>query len=131
MAGINKWIGIGRLGKNPEVRQLSGGSTVANFSIAVSESWKDKTTGEKKEQTEWINIVAFGRLAEICGEYLKKGKEVFVEGKLKTDSYEKDGSTRYSTKVIAHTMQMLGGRQDSRPQETPQPITRDGSDIPF
>ncbi|WDN89488.1 single-strand DNA-binding protein [Desulfosarcina sp. BuS5] len=108
MAGINKAILVGNLGRDPEMSYTPAGLAVAKFSIATSEEWKDKATGEKKEKTEWHRIVAFGRLAEICGEYLSKGKQVYVEGRIQTSSWEKDGITRYSTDIIANTMQMLG-----------------------
>ncbi|MDY6910772.1 MAG: single-stranded DNA-binding protein [Chloroflexota bacterium] len=107
---INKTIIIGRLGKDPEVRYTQDGRVIANFSVATSEEWKDKATGEKKERTEWHRIVAFGRLGEICGEYLAKGKLVYVEGRLQTRSWEKDGVTRYTTEIVANSMQMLESR---------------------
>lgn len=113
MAGVNKVIIIGHLGRDPEVRYLQDGTSVANFSVATSESWTDKQTGEKKEKTEWHNIVAWRRLAEICGQYLQKGRQVYIEGSLYTEQYEKDGITRYSTKIRANVMQMLGSRNDS------------------
>jgi single-strand DNA-binding protein len=99
---------VGRLGKDPEVRYTRDGSAVASFSVATSERWRDKQSGEQKERTEWHNITAFQRLAEICSEYLKKGSLVMIVGKLQTDKYEKDGITRYSTKIIAREMKMLG-----------------------
>jgi len=120
MAGVNKAIIVGRIGKAPDIRNLSGGSTVANFSVATSEQWKDKQTGEKKEKTEWHNIVAFGKLAEICGEYLKKGQQIYLEGRIQTESYEKDGIMRYSTKIIASQMLMLGGRNSSSTSDSYQ-----------
>ena len=101
MAGINKVILVGNLGQDPEVRYTQDGTAVATFSIATSESWKDKTTGDKKERTEWHRIVAWRKLGEICGEYLSKGRQVYVEGKLQTRSWEKDGVTRYTTEVVA------------------------------
>jgi single-strand DNA-binding protein len=110
MAGINKVIIVGRLGQDPEMRYFADGTAVANFSIATSDEWKDKTTGEKKEKTEWHRIVVFRKLAEICGKYLSKGRQVYIEGKLQTRSWEKDGVTRYTTEVVANDMQMLGGR---------------------
>ena len=94
---INKVVLIGRLGRDPEVRYTADGQAVANFSVATSEKWKDKNTGEMQERTEWHNIVAWRRLGEICGEYLAKGKLVYIEGKLQTRSWEKDGVTRYTT----------------------------------
>ena len=105
---LNQCQFIGRLGKDPELRYLASGDAVASFSIACG--WKSKD----KEGAEWVNITAFGKLAEICGEYLKKGSQVFIQGRFKTDKYEKGGETKYSTKIIADRMQMLGGRvQDS------------------
>lgn len=110
---LNRWQGIGRLGKDPEVRYLPDGRAVASFSVACGSSWKDKQSGEKKESTEWVNISAFGQLAEIMGKYLKKGSRIFVEGRLKTDKYQKDGQDHYSTKVIADSMQMLDSKSDT------------------
>ena len=104
---INKAIILGNLGKDPEVKFTPSGVAVCNFTVATSESWKDKE-GNKQEKTEWHNVVAFGKLAEICGEYLKKGKQVYIEGRLQTDKYEKNGQTRYSTKIVASVMKMLG-----------------------
>ncbi|MDJ0781228.1 MAG: single-stranded DNA-binding protein [Desulfosarcinaceae bacterium] len=109
MAGINKVIIIGNLGRDPEVRYTQDGTAVANFTVATSESWTDRNTGEKKENTEWHRIVVWRRLAEICGEYLSKGRQVYVEGKLQTRSWEQDGVTRYTTEIIANTVQFLGG----------------------
>jgi len=109
--GINKVILVGNLGADPETRYTPTGTAITSIRIATSESWKDKQTGEQQERTEWHRIEFFGRLAEIAGEYLKKGRQVYVEGKLRTDEYEKDGVKRYSTKVIADEMQMLGGRE--------------------
>jgi single-strand DNA-binding protein len=111
MAGINKVILIGRLGKDPEVRYTQDGSAVASFSIATSEEWKDKETGDKKERTEWHRIVAWRKLGELCGEYLSKGRQVYIEGKLQTRSWEKDGVTRYTTEIVASEVQFLGGRE--------------------
>lgn len=111
---------IGRVGRDPEVRYLPSGEAVANFSIATSEKWKDKATGEPREETEWHRISVFGRLAEIVGEYLKKGSLVFVQGKLKTRKYtDGQGVERYSTEIRAETMKMLGGRQDSERSAAP------------
>jgi single-strand DNA-binding protein len=107
MSGVNKVILVGRLGKDPEVRNLDNGAVVANFSIATSESYKDRTTGEKKEVTEWHNIVLWRGLAEIAQKYLRKGDMVFIEGKLRTRSWEKEGVTRYTTEVVADNMTML------------------------
>jgi len=108
--GINKVILVGNLGADPETRYTPSGTAITSIRIATSESWKDKQTGEQQERTEWHRIEFFGRLAEIAGEYLKKGSQVYIEGKLRTDEYEKDGIKRYSTKVIADEMQMLGSR---------------------
>lgn len=108
--GINKVILIGNLGVDPETRYTQGGSPVTNFRIATSENWKDKQSGENKERTEWHSIVCFGRLAEIAGEYLRKGSKVYVEGSLRTSSWEADGQTRYKTEVICNEMQMLDSR---------------------
>ena len=142
MAGINKVILVGRLGRDPEVRYTQDGSAVASFSIATSEEWKDKNTGEKKERTEWHRIVAWRKLGEICGEYLSKGRQVYVEGKLQTRSWEKDGVTRYSTEIVASDVQFLGDKgsnasgpsqaSPSSPGDTGMPGPPPGDDdIPF
>ena len=113
MTGINKAIIVGSLGKDPEVRYMPDGSAVANFSIATSEDWKDKSTGEKKERTEWHRIVAFRKLGEICGEFLSKGKLVYIEGRIQTRSWDdKDGNKRYTTEIVASDMQMLGSKDE-------------------
>jgi len=109
---VNKVILIGRLGKDPETRYMTSGEAVTNATLATSENWKDKS-GEKQEKTEWHNLVFYRRLAEIAGEYLKKGSQIYVEGKLQTRKWEKDGATRYTTEVIVNEMTMLGGKQDS------------------
>lgn len=126
MASVNKAILIGNLGKDPETRYLPSGDAVCNFSIATTETWKDKTSGEKKDATEWHNIAAFGKLAEICGQYLKKGSQVYIEGSIKTRKWQdKEGHDRYTTEIKADTMKMLGSRQgsgdatDSAPRERP------------
>jgi len=112
MAGINKVIIVGNLGGDPEVRYTPSGSAVANFNVATSESWKDKNTGEKKERTEWHRIVVWGKLGELCGEYLSKGRQVYVEGRLQTRSYDdKDGVKRYMTEIIAADVQFLGSKE--------------------
>jgi single-strand DNA-binding protein len=108
MAGVNKAIIVGHLGRDPEVRYTQDGTAVANFTVATSESWTDKNSGEKRENTEWHRIVVWRRLAEICGEYLSKGRQVYVEGKLQTRSWEQDGVTRYTTEIVANTVQFLG-----------------------
>jgi len=117
---LNKFMGIGNLGKDPETRYLQDGTAVTNFTIATSEKWKDKNTGEKREKTEWISCVAWRRLAEICGEYLSKGSKVYVEGKMQTRSWEPEdgGKTRYKTEVVISEMTMLGGnkKQDAGDQ---------------
>ncbi|NOY69076.1 MAG: single-stranded DNA-binding protein [Deltaproteobacteria bacterium] len=111
--GINKVILVGNLGKDPEIRYTQDGQAVANFTIATTDTWKDKVTGEKREKTEWHRIVAFRRLGEICGQYLSKGKQVYIEGKLQTRSWEQDGIKRYTTEIVANEMQMLGSKGDS------------------
>jgi single-strand DNA-binding protein len=107
MAGVNKCIFIGNLTRDPEVRYTKSSQAVASFSIACNETYKDKD-GNKQENVEYVNVVAWGKLGEICGEYLEKGKQVYIEGKMKTDKYEKDGIERYSTKIVASNMTMLG-----------------------
>ena len=125
--GVNKVILVGNLGKDPEIRYLPSGGAVANFSIATSESWKDKSTGEQKEKTEWHNISIFGKLAEIAGEYLRKGSQVYIEGALQTRKWQdQNGNDRYSTDVVLNgfdcKMQMLGGKSDNQggQQQAPQ-----------
>ena len=116
--GINKVILIGNLGRDPETRYTQSGAPVANFSVATSESWNDRQTNERQERTDWHNVVCFARLAEIAGEYLRKGSKVYIEGSLRTSSWEKDGQTNYRTEVIAREMQMLdsrGGQDGYRP----------------
>jgi len=108
--GINKVILVGNLGKDPEMRYTSSGAAVANVTIATGESWKDRNTGEQQERTEWHRVVFFSRLAEIVGQYLKKGSKVYVEGRLQTRSYEREGVTRYATEIVANEMQMLDSR---------------------
>lgn len=112
MASVNKVILVGNLGRDPEVRYMPNGEAVANFSIATTENWKDKS-GVKQEKTEWHNIVMYRRLAEIAGEYLKKGRPVYIEGRLQTRKWEKDGVTRYTTEIVGDQMQMLGSKSDS------------------
>ncbi|WP_130617623.1 single-stranded DNA-binding protein [Dyella amyloliquefaciens] len=108
--GINKVIIVGNLGADPETRYTSGGAAITSLRIATSENWTDKQSGEKQERTEWHRVKLFGRLAEIAGEYLKKGRQVYIEGSLRTDKYtDKDGIERFSTDIIANEMQMLGG----------------------
>ena len=120
MASVNKVILIGNLGKDPEVRYMADGKAVANITIATSEKWKDKTTGEKQERTEWHNAVFYSPLAEIVGQYLRKGSSVFVEGRLQTRKWQdKNGQDRYTTEIIANEMKMLGGRGDHGGGEAP------------
>lgn len=117
--GINKVILVGNLGADPETRYTASGAAITSIRIATSESWRDKQTGEQQERTEWHNITFFGRLAEIAGEYLRKGSQVYVEGRLQTDKWQdKDGNDRYTTKVIANEMQMLGGRGEGGGQSS-------------
>ena len=109
--GINKVILVGNVGGDPETRYMPSGSAVTNLTVATNESWKDKQTGEKKERTEWHRVAMFNRLAEIAAEYLRKGSQVYIEGKLRTRKWQdKDGQDRYTTEIIADEMQMLGGR---------------------
>lgn len=109
MRGVNKAVILGTLGADPETRYLPSGSAITNIRLATNEEWKDKQTGEKKERVDWHSVVFFGRLAEIAAEYLRKGKQVYIEGQLRTEEYEKDGIKRYATKIYARDMQMLGG----------------------
>ncbi|MES2979133.1 MAG: single-stranded DNA-binding protein [Pseudomonadota bacterium] len=112
MASINKVIIIGNLGRDPEVRYTPNGAAICNVSIATTRNWKDKSSGEKVEETEWHRVVFYDRLAEIAGEYLKKGRPVYVEGRLKTRKWtDKDGAEKYTTEIIANEMQLLGGRE--------------------
>jgi single-strand DNA-binding protein len=109
--GVNKVILIGNLGADPETRAMPSGATVANLRIATTENWKDRTTGENQERTEWHRVALFGKLAEIAGEYLKKGSQVYIEGSLRTRKWQdKQGNERYSTEIVGNEMQMLGGR---------------------
>ena len=144
--GINKVILVGNLGQDPEVRFMPNGGAVANFTLATSETWKDKQTGEQKEKTDWHRIVIFGKLAEIAGEYLKKGSQVYIEGKLRTNKWQdNNGQDRYTTEILANEMQMLGGKsndggfgsvpsqptQQNRPQQAQQQSTFEDDEIPF
>jgi single-strand DNA-binding protein len=139
MSSLNKVFLIGRCGRDPEIKYFQNGDAACNFSIATSESWKDKNTGEKKEKTEWHKIVAYRKLAEICGKYLCKGKQVYLAGRLQTRSYEKDGNTYYTTEILISDMIMLG--DGGRPAEkTDQPTAKTDAwstgpmpddDIPF
>ncbi len=147
--GVNKAILIGNLGNDPDIRYTASGAAVANISLATAESWKDKETGEKQERTEWHRVVFFGRLAEIVGEYLRKGSQIYVEGRLQTRKWQdKEGRDRYTTEIVANEMQMLGSRSggttnfDQSPppakEEVTAPATSGGppkddfdDDIPF
>ncbi|MBT7952190.1 MAG: single-stranded DNA-binding protein [Gammaproteobacteria bacterium] len=112
--GVNKVILVGNLGNDPDIRYTAGGAAVANISLATTDSWKDKESGEQQDRTEWHRIVFFGRLAEIVGEYLRKGSQVYVEGRLQTRKWQdKSGNDRYTTEIVANEMQMLGGRGGS------------------
>ena len=140
MASVNKVIIVGNLGRDPEIRYSNQGTAVCNLAIATSDKWTDKQ-GHQQERTEWHRVVAFGKQAENCERYLSKGKQVYVEGKLQTSSYEKEGQTHYATDIIAQTVQFLGGNQGSgqqqsqRPQQQSQqgyqPPAQDANDIPF
>ena len=142
--GVNKVILVGNLGKDPEVRYMPNGNAVANITLATSESWKDKQTGEPQERTEWHRVVLFRRLGEIAGEYLKKGSQVYIEGKLQTRKWQDNqGNDRYTTEIVADNMQMLGSRggggfqADNAPAAKPQPVPATAAaddfddDIPF
>lgn len=145
MRGVNKVILVGTCGGDPELRDLPNGNKVCNFTLATNEQWKDKTTGEKKEKVEWHRIVVFGRLAEIAGEYVRKGSQVYIEGKLQTREWEKDGVKRYTTEILVDIngqLQLLGGKQSGeqsvpRNASAPQPRQPEPSgghiddDIPF
>ena len=145
MSSINKVILIGHLGKDPETRYMQSGDAVANITVATSESWKDKSTGEKKEQTEWHRVNFFGKLAEIVNQYLVKGSSVYIEGSLHTRKWtDKDGQDRYTTEIRADKMVMLGSKQErqEKPQQRPAPAKDGGlkpdrnfdpfgDDIPF
>ncbi len=112
--GVNKVILVGNLGNDPEVKYMPSGNAVANVSLATTESWKDKSSGERQEKTEWHRVTFYGKLAEIAGEYLKKGSQIYVEGRLQTRKWQgQDGQDRYTTEIIASDMQMLGGRGGS------------------
>lgn len=140
--GINKAIIVGNCTRDPETRYMPSGGAVTDISLATNESWKDKQTGEKQERVEFHNITFFGKLAEIAGEYLKKGSQVYIEGSLRTEKWQdKQGNDRYTTKIIANEMQMLGGKSDnqgqqqqssSRPANQPAPVDDSfDDDIPF
>lgn len=142
--GVNRVILVGTLGQDPEVKYLTNGNAVCNLSLATSEEWKDKQTGEKKSKTEWHRVVMFGKIAEIAGEYCRKGSQVYIEGKLETREWEKDGVKRYTTEIkvdMQGTMQLLGGKpadggnasprqqQQSRPQQSQQAAPPDADPL--
>jgi single-strand DNA-binding protein len=141
--GVNKCLIVGNLGGDPETRYMPSGGAVTNFTVATNESWKDKQTGEQREKTEWHRIVTFNRLAEISAEYLRKGSQVYIEGKLRTRKWKtQDGQDRYTTEIVADEMQMLGvrgpvapnqrqGRQVSGSDTMPQLDDGDPNDYPF
>ncbi len=142
--GVNKVILVGNLGQDPEIKYMPSGQAVCNISIATTESWNDKTSGEKVEKTEWHRVVFFRRLAEIAGEYLRKGSQVYVEGRLQTRKWQdQSGNDRYTTEIVANEMQMLGGKgsgvasmPESNPTSQPEPVAAGSSDdfdddIPF
>ena len=139
MRGVNKVILVGHLGQDPDVRAMPSGSSVANLSLATNEQWRDKNTGEPQERTEWHRLALFGRLAEIAGQYLRKGAQVYVEGRLRTRKWQdRDGHDRYSTEIVVNELQMLGGRgstsqagpeRPSPPAESRDPAGR--PDMPF
>jgi len=133
MASVNKVILVGNLGRDPETRYSPDGAAITNVSLATTSQWKDKNTGEKREETEWHRVAFFGRLAEIAGEYLKKGSQVYIEGRLRTRKWQdKDGQDRYTTEIVADVMQMLGARpgagappddEPRAPRAAPKPAT--------
>ena len=121
MASLNKFIGIGNLGRDPETRYMPNGDAVCNFSIACSEQWKDKG-GARQERTEWVRCTAYRKLGEICGEFLKKGSQVYIEGRLETRKWtDKEGKERYTTEIIISEMKMLGSKRDGGSQDEPAP----------
>lgn len=123
--GINKVILIGNLGRDPETRYTQSGSPVANLRIATSEGWRDRQTNEMQERTEWHSVVCFARLAEVAGEYLRKGSKVYIEGRLQTSSWEQDGQTRYKTEIVARDLQMLDSRGGGGGQDGYRPARQD------
>ena len=135
MAGLNKVMLIGRLGKDPEISYIQSGAAVCKFPVATSEKWNDKATGQQKEKTEWHNIVAWGKQAETLEKYLSKGSQVYIEGSLQTRNYDKDGQTHYTTEIKVYGFQFLDGKkeQDTKqaPRQPQQPIPDDDTDCPF
>lgn len=131
MASLNKVILIGNLGKDPETRYAPSGDAICNITVATSETWKDKATGEKKEQTEWHRVVFFGRLAEIAAQYLRKGSQIYVEGRLQTRKWQdKDGNDRYTTEIRGDEMKMLGSRQGAGDASSGRQYDAGGYDAP-
>lgn len=133
MASVNKWIGIGNLGADPESRFAPNGDAICNIRIACTESWRDKSTGERKEMTEWVRVTFFGKLAEIAGQYLKKGSQVYIEGRIQTRKWQgKDGQDRYTTEIRCDVMKMLGGKPEGGSQHParPAPAKAQGNDFP-
>ena len=129
MSGVNKVILVGNLGSDPEVRYTTGGSPMARFNIATTDSWTDKE-GKKQERTEWHRIVVWGRMSEVCGEYLKKGRQVYIEGRLQTRSWDdKEGQKRYTTEVVAQTVQFLGGARGASQAGASDTQASGGSDV--
>lgn len=133
MSGVNKVIIIGRLGKAPEVRSLDNGTKVANFSVATSEVFKDKNTGERRENTEWHNVALWRGLAEVAEKYTNKGDMVYIEGKLRTRSWEKDGITRYVTEIVGDQMTMLSPKPQAQPESVQAEVVPEDEedDLPF
>jgi len=143
MASVNKVILIGNLGRDPEVRHSADGAAICTISVATTSQWKDRNSGERREDTEWHRVVIYNRLAKIAGEYLKKGRSVYIEGRLKTRKWtDKENVERYATEIVANQMQMLGGSDSSAPKagdnsptsrksSTPQPRATNDDDLPF
>lgn len=130
--GINKVILVGNLGQDPETKYLPSGTAVCNISVATNEHWKDKDSGEHKERTEWHRVAFFGKLAEIAAQYLQKGSQVYVEGKLQTQQWkDKEGKDRWTTQIVAREMQMLGAKGSGSNRQPEPPTTADESDTPF
>ena len=127
--GVNKVILVGNLGRDPETRYAQNGTAVTRFSVATSESWRDKASGEQQERTEWHNVVCFARLGEIAGEYLRKGSKVYIEGQLRTSSWEADGQKKYRTEINAREMQMLDSRGDMPVSNTDAHSTNTSSNL--
>ncbi len=129
--GVNKVILVGNLGADPETRYTANGGAITNIRLATSENWKDKQNGENQERTEWHRVVLFGKLGEIAGEYLKKGRQVYIEGSLRTNKYtDKEGVERYSTDIVANEMQMLGGQGGGEDRQQQRPRQRDQERAP-